>query len=346
MKVDCACHENSPPLESSCRTIRDWHLEHSGLLPPETQRKIDLLTTAIETVIKGKGEAVRLCLVALFAGGHLLVEDVPGVGKTTLAHSLALAIACQFRRIQFTSDLLPSDIVGIAVYNQRVQEFEFKPGPIFANVILADEINRTTPKTQSALLEAMSEGQVTVDNQTYPLPKPFLVLATQNPIEHHGTYPLPESQLDRFLMRIRIGYPTLEAEKEIFHSQLHSHPIENLRPHLTAEDVLEIQEAVKVIRVDDAIVEYALKIVEKTRQSEFLSLGASPRGSLSLLRAAQSQAYISGRDFCLPDDVKLLTPSVLAHRVVVNSRFASTLRRNEEAEAILRDILQTVEVPL
>ena len=316
------------------------------MLPPEIQKKIDSLTAAIETVIKGKGEAVRHCLVALFAGGHLLVEDVPGVGKTTIAHSLALAIACQFRRIQFTSDLLPSDIVGVSVYNQRQQEFEFKPGPIFANVLLADEINRTTPKTQSALLEAMSEGQVTVDNRTYQLPRPFLVLATQNPIEHHGTYPLPESQLDRFLMRIKIGYPTLEAEKQIFQSQLRSHPIEHLKPHLTAADVLEIQDSVKNVRLDEAILEYALKIVEKSRQSEFLSLGASPRGSLALLRAAQARAYLQGRDYCIPDDVKRLVPSVLAHRVVVNNRFASTLKRNEEAEAVLSEILQTVEVPL
>ncbi|HVN78590.1 MAG TPA: MoxR family ATPase [Terriglobia bacterium] len=321
-------------------------LEYPSLYPPETQKKIESLSTAIETVIKGKGEAIRQCLVALFAGGHLLVEDAPGVGKTTIAHSLALAIACQFRRIQFTSDLLPSDIIGISVYNQRLQVFEFKAGPIFANVVLADEINRTTPKTQSALLEAMSEGQVTVDNQTYPLPKPFLVLATQNPIEHHGTYPLPESQLDRFLMRIRIGYPSLEAEKEIFQSQLHSHPIEHLQPHLTAKDVLQIQEAVKTVRVDEALVEYALRIVERTRHSEYLSLGASPRGSLSLLRAAQARAYVLGREYCLPDDIKVLVPSVLAHRVVVNSRFASTLRQNEEAEAILADILQAVEVPL
>jgi MoxR-like ATPase len=316
------------------------------LLSPEIQKKIDSLTAAIETVIKGKGEAVRHCLVALFSGGHLLIEDVPGVGKTTMAHSLARAIACQFRRIQFTSDLLPSDIVGVSVYNQRQQEFEFKPGPIFANVILADEINRTTPKTQSALLEAMSEGQVTVDNRTYLLPRPFLVLATQNPIEHHGTYPLPESQLDRFLMRIKIGYPSLEAEREIFQSQLHSHPIENLQPHLTAADVLEIQASVKNVRVDQGIVEYALKIVEKTRQSEFLSLGASPRGSLALLRAAQARAYVQGRDYCIPDDVKRLVPLTLAHRVVVNNRFASTLKRNEEAEAVLGEILQTVEVPL
>jgi MoxR-like ATPase len=317
-----------------------------SLLEVETQRKIDCLIETIQTVIKGKTEVIKHSLVALFAGGHLLVEDVPGVGKTTLAHSLALAINCRFHRIQFTSDLLPSDIIGVSIYNQSRQEFEFKPGPIFANVILADEINRTTPKTQSALLEAMSEGQVTVDNQTFVLPRPFLVLATQNPIEHHGTYPLPESQLDRFLMRIRIGYPSLEAEKEIFQSQSQSNPLEQLPAVLSAEDIGHIQEVVKRVSTDEAIIDYALQIVDKTRHSEFLSLGVSPRGSLALLKTAQALACIEGRDYCLPDDVKQMAPLVLLHRLVVNNRFASTLKQNEEAEMILRDILNSVEVPL
>jgi MoxR-like ATPase len=317
-----------------------------SLLEVEKQRKIDCLIETIQTVIKGKTEVIKHSLVALFAGGHLLVEDVPGVGKTTLAHSLALAISCRFHRIQFTSDLLPSDIIGISIYNQSRQEFEFKPGPIFANVILADEINRTTPKTQSALLEAMSEGQVTVDNQTFVLPKPFLVLATQNPIEHHGTYPLPESQLDRFLMRIRIGYPSLDAEKEIFRSQSQSNPLEQLPAVLSAEDIGQIQEAVKRVSTDEAIIDYALQIVDKTRHSEFLSLGVSPRGSLALLKTAQALACIEGRDYCLPDDVKQMAPLVLLHRLVVNNRFASTLKQNEEAEIILRDIINSVEVPL
>ncbi len=316
------------------------------MLQVEKQKKIDSLTDAIETVIKGKGEIIKEALVALFAGGHLLVEDVPGVGKTTLAHSLASAINCRFHRIQFTSDLLPSDIIGISVYNQVRQDFEFKAGPIFANVILADEINRTTPKTQSALLEAMSEGQVTVDNQTIYLPRPFLVLATQNPIEHHGTYPLPESQLDRFLMRIRIGYPSLEAEREIFRAQSQGHPLERLQPILSGEEILEIQQTVKEVNVDPAIVDYALQIVNKTRCSDYLSLGVSPRGSLALLRASQALAYVEGRNYCLPDDVKQLALCVLAHRVVVNSRFSSTLRQNEEAEMIIRDILDSVEIPL
>lgn len=312
----------------------------------QPQEKIGLLIEAIETVIKGKREVIEQALIALFAGGHLLVEDVPGVGKTTLAHALALILECRFHRIQFTSDLLPSDIVGISIYNQPRQAFEFKPGPIFANVILADEINRTTPKTQSALLEAMSEGQVTADNQTIELPKPFLVLATQNPVEHHGTYPLPESQLDRFLMRIKMGYPSLEDEKEIFRSQSQAHPLSSLHAVISSGEVLQIQETVRAIHIDESIIDYALQIVERTRHSEFLSLGVSPRGSLALLRACQSRAYVQGRDYCLPDDVKRLATPVLAHRVVANQRAASTLRRNEEAERVLQDILDSVEVPL
>jgi MoxR-like ATPase len=312
----------------------------------QTQEKIGLLIEAIETVIKGKREVIEQALVALFAGGHLLVEDVPGVGKTTLAHTLALILECRFHRIQFTSDLLPSDIIGISIYNQPRQAFEFKPGPIFANIILADEINRTTPKTQSALLEAMSEGQVTADNQTIELPKPFLVLATQNPVEHHGTYPLPESQLDRFLMRIKMGYPSLEDEKEIFRNQSQTNPLLSLQPVISSGEVLRIQEAVRKIHIDESIIDYALQIIERTRHSEFLSLGVSPRGSLALLRACQSRAYVQGRDYCLPDDVKRLAAPVLAHRVVANQRAASTLRRNEEAERVLQEILESVEVPL
>lgn len=312
----------------------------------QQQKKVDLLIETIETVVKGKRETIKHALVTLFARGHLLVEDVPGVGKTTLAQALALILHCRFHRIQFTSDLLPSDIIGISIYNQTLQEFEFKAGPIFANVILADEINRTTPKTQSALLQAMSEGQVTVDNQTFELPKPFLVLATQNPIEHHGTYPLPESQLDRFLMRIRIGYPSLEDEKEIFRSHSRLNPLEELQATLSEDEVLEIQDVVRKITVDDAIVHYALEIVEKTRESERLTLGVSPRGSLALLRAAQAWAFVEGRAYCLPDDVKRLVAPVLAHRIKVNHRTMSTNRRNDEAELVLQEIVDSVEVPL
>src|SRR4026209_850092 len=258
---------------------------HSPAVTSNAVEKIERLQGAIESVIKGKPEAVRLAIVTLLAGGHLLIEDVPGVGTTTLAHALSRALDCAFQRIQFTSDLLPSDVIGLSVYNQIESLFEFKPGPIFANVILADEINRTTPKTQSALLEAMSEGQVTADNQTIELPKPFLVLATQNPVEHHGTYPLPESRLDRFLMRIKMGYPSAEDEKEIFRIQSQAHPLSSLRAVISSGEVLQIQETVRGIHIDESIIEYALQIVEKTRNSEFLSLGVSPRGSLALLRA-------------------------------------------------------------
>jgi MoxR-like ATPase len=248
--------------------------------------------------------------------------------------------------VQFTSDLLPSDILGLSVFNQQASRFEFQPGPIFANVVLADEINRTTPKTQSSLLEAMAEGRVTIENQTYELPRPFLVLATQNPIEHHGTYPLPESQLDRFLMRIRMGYPSAENEKKILRSQTLSHPMNDLRPVMSAEDVLELQEEARHVRVDDSLLDYLLKIVQATRNSELLDLGISPRGSLALYRAAQALALSEDRDYCLADDIKRLVVPVFGHRLVVNSRYSSRLRRGEEADGVLTEILKNVAVPI
>src|ERR1700741_342196 len=308
--------------------------------------QIERLQAAVETVIKGKPEAIRLAIVTLIAGGHLLVEDVPGVGKTTLAHALARALDCAFQRIQFTSDLLPSDVIGLSVYNQVESLFEWKPGPIFANVILADEINRTTPKTQSALLEAMAEGHVTVEGVTHALPNPFMVLATQNPIEHHGTYPLPESQLDRFLMRIRMGYPDRESEKNILRNNAGPSPVESVAPMMDATDVLAMQEAVSQIKVEESLLDYALEIVERTRQTEQLSLGVSPRGAVMLHRAAQARAFLEGRDYCLPDDFKRLIVPVFAHRVVVSSRYVSTQKKSEQAEAILREILETTRVPL
>jgi MoxR-like ATPase len=304
------------------------------------------LRAGVESVIKGKPEAVRLAVVALLAGGHLLVEDVPGVGKTTLAHALARALDCTFQRIQFTSDLLPSDVTGLSVFNERTNAFEFRPGPIFANVVLADEINRTTPKTQSALLEAMGEQHVTVEGTTYQLPAPFIVIATQNPIEHHGTYPLPESQLDRFMLRIRIGYPDADSEKLILREREQGDPLEDLRPVITAADVAELQQAVMHVAVDDALVDYLMRIVAATRDSEMLDLGVSPRGTLQLFRAAQALALTEERDYCVPDDIKRLVLAVFAHRLVVNSRFSSSLRRSEEAEAVLRELLKTVSVPL
>lgn len=311
-----------------------------------TAEKINLLQAEIERVIRGKAEAVRLAIVTLLAGGHLLVEDVPGVGKTTLAHALARALDCSFQRIQFTSDLLPSDVIGLSVYDQTSTTFEWRQGPIFANVILADEINRTTPKTQSALLEAMAERHVTVEGVTHPLPQPFIVMATQNPIEHHGTYPLPESQVDRFMLRLRIGYPGLSDEKQMLRDREHGEPLDEVQTVMTAEEILELQRAVSEVTVDDAIVDYLMRIVAATRNSEMLDLGVSPRGTLSLFRAAQALALTEERDYCIPDDVKRLVIPVFAHRITVSSRYASAMRRSEEAEAVLHEILKTVSVPL
>jgi MoxR-like ATPase len=308
--------------------------------------RIQQLQEAIETVVRGKPEAIKLALVCLLADGHLLIEDVPGVGKTTLAHSLARTFDCTFRRIQFTSDLLPSDILGVAVFKQTDQTFDFRRGPIFANIVLADEINRTTPKTQSALLEAMSEGSVSVDGHTHPLPRPFMVVATQNPIEHHGTYPLPESQLDRFLLRIKMGYPENEAEKEILRRQKRLPEVERIQPVMRAEEILLAQAIVGEVLVDESLLDYIMAIVEATRRSEFLLIGASPRGALALRRAAQAMAFFEGRDYCIPDDIKQLVLPVLAHRVIVSSRYSSPYKRSEEAEAILAEILQCVEIPL
>lgn len=311
-----------------------------------TASLIAQLQRAVAGVIRGKDEAIELALVALLARGHLLIEDVPGVGKTTLAQALAHSFHCSFQRIQFTSDMLPSDVVGISVFNQVDQQFDFKPGPIFANIVLADEINRTTPKTQSALLEAMNEAQVTVDTHTHSLPQPFMVLATQNPIEHHGTYPLPESQMDRFLIRIHMGYPSREDEKEILRSRADAHSGANVQPVMEASDVLAMQEAVAGVRVDDSLLDYALEIIEKTRRNERLILGVSPRGSLMLQRAAQARAFIEGRDFCFPDDFKQMVLPVFAHRVVVNARYATTQKKTAQAEAILAEIIESTTVPL
>jgi MoxR-like ATPase len=242
--------------------------------------------------------------------------------------------------------MLPSDVVGISLFNQSTQGFEFRPGPIFANIVLADEINRTTPKTQSALLEAMNEHQVTVDNRTYPLPQPFMVVATQNPIEHHGTYPLPESQLDRFLMRLRVGYPSSKSEKEILRNFADSEPLAKITPVMDADEVLEVQQAVRKVTVEEELMDYTLAIVEKTRQHEYLSLGVSPRGSMSLYRAAQALALIEGRSYCIPDDFKRLVLPVFAHRCSVSSRYLSTMKKSDQAEAILQEIVESTAVPL
>jgi len=314
--------------------------------PAATVSRPAQLENALRTVIRGKDEVVRLALVAIFARGHLLIEGVPGVGKTTLAQALARSLDCTFQRVQFTSDMLPSDVLGISIYSAMEQKFEFRHGPIFTNILLADEINRTTPKTQSALLEAMNEGQVTVDGHAYPLPQPFLVIATQNPVEHHGTYPLPESQMDRFLMRVRMGYPEGDSERAILRSQAGAARLDEIRPLLSAAEVLAIQQEVTRVQVDESLVSYTLEIVKRTRESEYLSLGVSPRGALMLFRAAQALAYVEGRNFCTPEDFKPLVVPVFAHRVVVNALYSSTLKKTEQAEQVLKEIVDTVAVPV
>jgi MoxR-like ATPase len=307
--------------------------------------RAERLERALQSVIRGSDEVVRLALVAVFARGHLLIEGVPGVGKTTLGQTLARALDCSFQRVQFTSDMLPTDLLGTSIYSAAEERFEFKPGPVFTNVLLADEINRTTPKTQSALLEVMNEGQVTVDGLQREVPQPFLVIATQNPVEHHGTYPLPESQMDRFLVRVQMTYPAADSEREILRAQAGAARMGEVRPVLTGAEVLEMQERVQKVRVDESLVTYTLEIVKKTRQSEQLSLGVSPRGSLMLYRAAQAMAFLEGRSFTTPDDFKRLAVPVFAHRVVVNARYSSTLKASEQTERIIADIVDNVSVP-
>ena len=296
-------------------------------------------------MIRGKTAVVRNAVTALLARGHVLLEDVPGVGKTTLAASVARSLGGVFRRIQFTNDLLPSDIVGVSVFNQGAGQFEFKPGPIFANVVLADEINRTTPRTQSCLLEAMNSGTVSVDGKTTVLDQPFLVMATQNPLEFHGTYPLPESQLDRFLMRLQVGYPDASHEREIIMRAQGHDTAEDLNPVTTPADVVALQEACDRVRVDGAVVDYLHEIVVETRNSQFLALGCSPRGAQALLRACRARAVVEGRPYCLPDDVKALVLPVLAHRMRLAGRQDDIASARDEAERVIRDILERVPVP-
>ena len=314
-------------------------------LPQTALSRLDELEAALGRAIRGKAEILRLSLVCLLSKGHLLIEDVPGVGKTTLAHALARSVRCSFHRLQCTSDMLPSDILGVTVYNAHSEAFEFKQGPVFTNFLLADEINRATPKTQSALLEAMSDRQVTVDGRSYPLAEPFMVVATQNPVEHHGTYPLPESQLDRFQMRVRIGYPDARSELEILRSATRPSEV-GVDPIVSTEELLGLQEYCESVAVDDAIAGYMLAIVEKTRTNESLTLGVSPRGTQSLYRACQALAVLEGRDYVLPDDVKRLAVPVFAHRVIVNTRAVLAQRGTEAAERILQDILTLVDVPI
>ncbi len=306
-------------------------------------KKINSLEKNIQTVIKGKPEAAKATLVAFLSQGHMLIEDVPGVGKTTLAQVLARSTDLSFKRVQFTSDLLPSDILGVSIYDQKTGEFDFKPGPIFANIILADEINRATPKTQSALLEAMSESKITIDGKTYELPKPFMVIATQNPFEYRGTFPLPENQLDRFSMRVSIGYPDYESEKEILLKFSPAKPWDGIQSVVSREEVLVIQTMVERVHLDESILNYILTIIKETRNPKVFELGVSPRGAIALKRAAQSHALIEGRAYCIPDDVKEMAVPVLSHRVILKHDRMGGKGREEEA---LKDVLERVKVPI
>ena len=308
---------------------------------------LDQLVQEVETVFHGKREVIRLAVAALLARGHVLFEDVPGVGKTTLSHALAQTLGLGFRRIQFTSDLLPSDVLGVSVYNPQTADFETRPGPIFTNVVVADEINRAPPRTQSGLLEAMQDGSVTIDDRTFELPKPFLVMATQNPLEHHGTYPLPESQLDRFLMRITIGYPDDEAERRILTDANALDPvIERLRRVLSPDQVMQLQDRIEEVEVDPAILDYLMEIVKRTRATSKLRMGVSPRGNISLYRAARAYALTMGRTYLVPDDVRELVVPCLAHRVLPAGAAGTTLDVHEESTAVLEGILDEVEAPL
>lgn len=309
---------------------------------PKIQDFSKRIITNLEKVIVGKNQTLELVIVGLLCQGHLLIDDVPGVGKTVLARSLAKSLGCEFSRIQFTPDMLPSDVTGVAIFNQVTREFEYRPGPIMAQIILADEINRATPKTQSAMLEAMEERQVTVDGVTYPLPKPFMVLGTQNPIEYEGTFPLPEAQLDRFFMRVRMGYPALMDEIRILELQQLRHPILDLKSVAEGTELLEIQELVKKIFVSPPVKRYIVEIVRATRDNSDVYLGSSPRGSLGLFRAGQAMAAMQGRDYVLPDDVKFLAEYVLAHRMVVQP--AARLR-NLSADQIVHEVMANLPVP-
>lgn len=309
----------------------------------EIKAAADKIRENVARVIVGKSDVVDLSLVALFSEGHILFEDVPGIGKTTLAKALARSLGCTFHRIQFTPDLLPSDVTGLAVYNQKTQEFEFRAGPIMSQVVLADEINRATPRTQSALLEAMQERQITVDGATRLLPRPFLVLATQNPIELEGTFPLPEAQVDRFFIRLKLGYPTEDEESAILLRFERDEPLENLQAVADPAALIELERAVRTVRVESSIRDYMIAIVRATRAHASVELGASPRGSLYLYRAAQAYAALHGRDFVLPDDVKYLTPFVLTHRLIIS---AQTRLRGRSAEQVVKDVVDSVPVPV
>jgi len=306
-----------------------------------TNSSIRLLQERIDSVIKGKQQAVKMAIVTLLGRGHLLIEDVPGVGKTTLAFTLAKAINCSFQRIQFTSDMLPTDIIGVNIYNPDSKNFEFKQGPIFANIVLADEINRTSPKTQSALLEAMNERRVSVERKTYTLPEPFMVIATQNPIEYHGTFPLPESQIDRFMMHIKLGYPGHEDEKQALLGQTSLELLEKMQPVVTSDEIVGMQIMVDDVRIDDSLLNYLMAIITETRKNEKIRLGASTRGAQFLLKAAKGNAYYEGRGYVVPEDIKDLAPTVLGHRLILKARTSIY-----DAELIMKEMLERIPVPV
>ncbi|MEW6585539.1 MAG: MoxR family ATPase [Nitrospirota bacterium] len=302
---------------------------------------LKLLRQRIESVIRGKTQAVKMAIVTLLGKGHLLLEDVPGIGKTTLAFTMAKATNCSFQRIQFTSDLLPTDVIGVNIYNPDSKEFDFKPGPLFANIILADEINRTNPKTQSALLEAMNERRVSVDRKTYTLPEPFMVIATQNPIEYHGTFPLPESQLDRFMMHLKLGYPSPEYERQVILQQASFDLIESMEPVVSGEEIIAMQQEVNAVKVDNSILDYLMTIVIQTRKHESIRLGVSPRGGQFLLKAAKAAAYCEGRDYVAPEDVKEAAPLVFGHRIILKTQTYIS-----DAEKVIEEIVGKIPVPV
>ncbi len=306
-------------------------------------KRVERVIENIERVVVGKRKEIELSLVALFGGGHVLLEDVPGVGKTMMVKAIARSLGAEFKRIQFTPDLLPSDVTGVSIYNQRSQQFEFRPGPIMANIVLADEINRTSPKTQSALLESLEEGSVTVDGETLQLGKPFFVMATQNPVEYAGTFPLPEAQLDRFLIKLQLGYPNEQEELEILNRLQHHHPIEGLEPVMTTVEVTDIQKEITKILVSDEIKTYMIDLVHETRKHRSVELGVSPRGTIALMKASQAYAFMKGRDYVVPDDVKHLAPYVLAHRMMLT---AESKMSDQTAEQVIVNILEHVQIPV